>query len=126
MHIETSIIPIRWTDGILDILDQRQLPVEEVYLQCTRVEEVADAIHTLAVRGAPLIGVTAAYGMALAARLARDRDELLAYHALLAGTRPTAVNLFWALDRCRCVIEAQPDDLSTTCFSEKRITIFCM
>jgi methylthioribose-1-phosphate isomerase len=72
------------------------------------VEEVAEAIRTLAVRGAPLIGITAAYGMALAARQATQRTELSAACDLLAGTRPTAINLFWALDRCRRVLDASP------------------
>jgi len=103
--IGTAIIPIQWDDTTLRILDQRALPAEETYLACTAVEEVAEAIRTLAVRGAPLIGIAAAYGMALAARLARDRSEILACADLLAGTRPTAVNLFWALDRCCRVVE---------------------
>ena len=70
------------------------MPVEEEWLRCETPEEVAEAIRTLAVRGAPAIGLAAAYGMALA----DDRD---AAHELLAGTRPTAVNLRWALDRAR-------------------------
>jgi len=119
--ISTSITPIRWEDGIIRILDQRALPAEERYLPCTTVEEVAEAIRTLAVRGAPLIGIAAAYGMALAARLARDRAALLAYADLLACTRPTAVNLFWALDRSRRVVEATPDAaLPATLLAEAR------
>ena len=119
--ITTSITPIRWEDGTIRMLDQRVLPAEERYQACTTVEEVAEAIRTLAVRGAPLIGIAAAYGLALAARLARDRTELLGYADLLAGTRPTAVNLFWALDRCRRVAAATPDaDLPAALLAEAR------
>jgi len=107
--IGTTITPIRWEDGTVRILDQRALPAEERYLACTAVEEVAEAIRTLAVRGAPLIGIAAAYGMALGARLAHDRQALPAFADLLAGTRPTAVNLFWALDRCRRIVEHTSD-----------------
>ncbi len=108
MNLQTNIIPVRWEDGSLFILDQRRLPGEECSLDCRRVDDVDVAIRTLAVRGAPLIGVTAAYGMALAVRESTDRAQLLAFADQLAATRPTAVNLFWALDRCRAVIAAHP------------------
>ena len=88
--------PIVWRDGVLELLDQRRLPAEEAWLRCERPAQVADAIRSLAVRGAPAIGIAAAYGMALAA--ARG-DDLDAAAALLRDTRPTAVNLSWALDR---------------------------
>jgi methylthioribose-1-phosphate isomerase len=122
MHtLTTNIIPVRWTDAALEILDQRLLPGAERYLACRRVEEVADAIRTLAVRGAPLIGVTAAYGMALAAKVAASRAEAEAYRTLLAGTRPTAVNLFWALERCRRVMDAVRDpELPAALLAEAR------
>jgi methylthioribose-1-phosphate isomerase len=80
------------------VLDQRRLPDEEVELECRSATEVADAIRTLAVRGAPAIGVAAAYGYALAAALGHDLEEAT---TLLAGSRPTAVNLAWALDEMR-------------------------
>jgi methylthioribose-1-phosphate isomerase len=80
------------------LLDQRRLPDEEVELRCSTAAEVAEAIRTLAVRGAPAIGVAAAYGYALAA--ARGEDLESAY-STLAGSRPTAVNLVWALDEMR-------------------------
>jgi methylthioribose-1-phosphate isomerase len=80
------------------LLDQRRLPDAEVELECRTIPELAEAIRTLAVRGAPAIGVAAAYGMALAAL--RD-DDLAAAEAELAQSRPTAVNLFWALDQMR-------------------------
>ena len=80
------------------VLDQRRLPDEEVELRCTSAAEVADAIRTLAIRGAPAIGVAAGYGLALAA--ARG-DDLDAAYDVLASSRPTAVNLRWALDELR-------------------------
>jgi methylthioribose-1-phosphate isomerase len=80
------------------LLDQRRLPDEEVELRCTSAAEVAEAIRTLAVRGAPAIGVAAAYAYALAAERGDDLDEA---YAVLAAARPTAVNLVWALDRMR-------------------------
>jgi methylthioribose-1-phosphate isomerase len=84
------------------LLDQRRLPDEEVELECGSAAEVADAIRTLAVRGAPAIGVAAAYGYALAAAAGEDLDRAA---AVLASSRPTAVNLTWALDEVR----AAPD-----------------
>ncbi|MHB9024794.1 MAG: S-methyl-5-thioribose-1-phosphate isomerase [Armatimonadota bacterium] len=116
--ISTTIVPVRWEAGRLDILDQRLLPREERYLACGRVEEVAEAIRTLAVRGAPLIGITAAYGLALAALRVSDLTELAAQRDLLAGTRPTAVNLFWALDRCWTFVETLPPGTSMPAVSE--------
>jgi len=80
------------------LLDQRRLPDEVVELECRSALEVADAIRTLAVRGAPAIGIAAAYGLALAA--ARG-DDLGAAEELLGSARPTAVNLRWALERLR-------------------------
>ena len=108
MNIHTNIIPLCWEEQALRILDQRALPARETYLSCASVDEVAEAIRTLAVRGAPLIGITAAYGMAIAAREARDRAQLARLREVLAGTRPTAVNLFWALARCWRLVESQP------------------
>ena len=80
------------------VLDQRRLPDEEIELRCASAAEVADAIRTLAVRGAPAIGVAAAYGLALAASRGEDLD---AAYDVLASSRPTAVNLRWALDALR-------------------------
>ena len=94
-----------WSDKGVLLLDQRVLPEREVVLVCGTLEEVARAIEDLAVRGAPAIGCTAALGMALAARESAALDEsdfeaaLDRAHERLAATRPTAVNLFWALDR---------------------------
>lgn len=103
---------VRWQDDHLVLLDQTRLPFDEVELHCTSVPIVAEAITTLRVRGAPAIGVAAAYGVALgayitasgtvsAAQVARDVERACAQ---LAATRPTAVNLFWAIERQRCVL----------------------
>jgi methylthioribose-1-phosphate isomerase len=89
-----TVEPFRFEDGALLILDQRALPAEERWIRCETVEQVADCIRTLAVRGAPAIGIAAAYAMALA-------DDRHAAAELLRSTRPTAVNLAWALERCR-------------------------
>ena len=94
------------------LLDQRRLPGEEAYLECRTWPEVAEAIRGLAVRGAPAIGVAAAFGVALAAGATTARDgagrlaELTTALQGLAATRPTAVNLFWALARMRRCAEA--------------------
>ena len=89
-----------WREGALVMLDQRLLPGQEVWLTLTRWEEVRDAIRDMAVRGAPAIGVAAGYGMALAAQQGADLAEA---QRGLAASRPTAVNLFWALDRMAAV-----------------------
>jgi methylthioribose-1-phosphate isomerase len=86
--------PLRFQDGALFLLDQRRLPREEVWLRCASVEDVASAIRSMAVRGAPAIGLAAAYGMALA-------DSLDQGASVLGETRPTAVNLRWAIDQVR-------------------------
>jgi len=101
------IRPLRWTGEALELLDQRKLPFVADYLTCTTSDEVAAAIHALAVRGAPAIGIAAAWGAVLAARAidAGDVDEAAARlePALqrLNAARPTAVNLAWALARMR-------------------------
>jgi len=89
---------VRLEDDAVVVLDQRRLPDEEVDLVCRSSAEVAEAIRTLAVRGAPAIGIAAAYGYALAARNGEDLDAAV---AVLAGSRPTAVNLAWALEEMR-------------------------
>lgn len=106
---------LEWTGESLRILDQRRLPLEEVYISLADEHGVAEAIRTLAVRGAPAIGVAAAYGVALGVRPARHLAQA-AFGAILnrvcaelAATRPTAVNLFWAIDRVRRVAEAHSD-----------------
>ena len=107
------ISPVRWHGDRLLLLDQTLLPVQEVEKPCDSWQAVAEAIRTLVVRGAPAIGVAAAFGVALAARQSRAKDfpGLLAdlEEAIkgLGATRPTAVNLFWALDRMRRVAVEQ-------------------
>ena len=86
---------VRLEPGAVVVLDQRRLPDERVELRLTTAAEVADAIRTMVVRVAPTIGVTAAYGMALAAE---GGEDLEAARAVLAASRPTAVNLFHALE----------------------------
>jgi methylthioribose-1-phosphate isomerase len=96
--------PLRFNGGVLELLDQTLLPGEEVWLRCERPEQVADAIRRLAVRGAPAIGVAAAYGLVLGAARFDETAELL------GSTRPTAVNLRWAIERGR-EVHARGDDL---------------
>ena len=96
-----------WQDNRLFILDQRMLPGAVMFLQCRTYEDVAVAIESLAVRGAPAIGIAAAFGIALGSTLGRDEARVAA--ARLALTRPTAVNLFWALARMEKKIAALPD-----------------
>ena len=103
------IQPVRWQGDRLHLLDQTRLPREEVERACATWEEVALAIRTLVVRGAPAIGVAAAFGVALAAATSRAatfdafQADLETAIKGLAATRPTAVNLFWALDRVKRV-----------------------
>ena len=89
---------LRLEDDVLVVLDQRRLPDEEVDLRCRTTADVADAIRTLAVRGAPAIGIAAAYAMALVAEREEDLDAAV---ETLAASRPTAVNLRWALEAMR-------------------------
>ena len=101
------VATLAWKDGGLDIIDQRLLPLIEKHLLLATVPEVCEAIETLAVRGAPAIGVAAAYGVVVAARERADEAHVRAAILRLRKTRPTAVNLFSALDRMeRAVGEA--------------------
>jgi methylthioribose-1-phosphate isomerase len=98
-----SFATVRWVgdvDGHLALLDQTRLPSETTYLDCRTVEEVWQAIKRLSVRGAPAIGVAAAYGVCVGVNEGCDVDEVCDH---LATSRPTAVNLFWALERMRRV-----------------------
>src|SRR5579863_8978413 len=100
---------LTWTPEGVRFLDQTKLPLEESYVLATTYEQVADVITTMVVRGAPAIGVSAAYGVALGAMKSKARTaeqfapEFEQICARLAGTRPTAVNLFWAIDRMKKV-----------------------
>src|SRR5918999_96079 len=89
--------PLRWDGERLHVLDQTRLPAEEVVLTLRGAEDTAEAIRRLTVRGAPLIGIAAAYGLAM--EVARDPERLEHGAAVLAGARPTARNLAWAVER---------------------------
>ena len=105
-------VPVAWHQGRVRLLDQTRLPEESLTLDLATVDEVAEAITTMRVRGAPAIGVTAAYGLALAASLAPAGGVHAAIDAAastLGATRPTAVNLRWALDRVRAAVAGVPD-----------------
>src|SRR6516164_10158930 len=91
---------IQWTDAGVVMIDQTRLPREQVFLTCRSYREVADAIKTMVIRGAPAIGVAAAMGVALGVQEGADFDAVC---DTLAATRPTAVNLFWAIERMRRV-----------------------
>ena len=105
-----DVTPIEWRDGQLCLLDQSRLPHDVTHVHLSTVEEVARAIREMRVRGAPAIGVTAAYGMALAAAHNRTVDALRDAAGLLAASRPTAVNLRWAIERMMRVAEQAPHD----------------
>src|SRR5262245_64342818 len=94
-------------DGAVVMIDQRKLPAEEVYVRCKTAAEVARAIKTMVIRGAPAIGVSAAMGIALGMRSSKATGtqkfaaEFQKTCDLMASTRPTAVNLFWAIQRMK-------------------------
>ncbi len=98
---------LQWTDEGVRFLDQTKLPLEETYVLATTYQQVADVIVTMVVRGAPAIGVSAAMGVALGVKASQAKDiealrpEVKAICETLANTRPTAVNLFWAIARMR-------------------------
>ena len=92
---------VEWQAGVLTLLDQRQLPLKEVMTSCETVEQVFDAIKTLTVRGAPAIGIAAAYGVLLEDVAALTDNEFDARCDYLISARPTAVNLEWAIERMR-------------------------
>ncbi|HEY6356766.1 MAG TPA: hypothetical protein VIX35_00895, partial [Vicinamibacterales bacterium] len=95
---------IAWQDDEVVMIDQRKLPGQEVYVHCKSANEVAKAIRTMVIRGAPAIGVAAAMGVALGMGKSSAQGtrqfavEFTKLCDLMAGTRPTAVNLFWAID----------------------------
>ena len=111
MTLET----LRWANGSLEMIDQRVLPASFAYLSFSSAASVADGIRSMVVRGAPAIGVAAAYGIALESLRLRAttssdfRAGLEAGFTILAESRPTAINLFWALERMRRVWLAMPD-----------------
>src|SRR5687768_4773252 len=98
---------IDYQDDVIVMVAQRKLPAQEVYVRCRTAPEVAKAIRTMVIRGAPAIGVAAAYGIALGMKRSGANGtkqyavEFQKLCDLMAGTRPTAVNLFWAIDRLK-------------------------
>ncbi|MCC9603579.1 S-methyl-5-thioribose-1-phosphate isomerase [Stieleria sp. JC731] len=116
---------LRFTSNQLELIDQTKLPMQLTHLVCETVEQTHHAIRRLVVRGAPAIGIAAAYGVCLAkseteGQPASKADYLKAIE-YLATSRPTAVNLFWALDRMKAVVEATSEpDLHATLIAEAR------
>ena len=121
----TAYHTLEWRDGVLQMLDQRLLPHQTVYLDYTDYEQVAEAIRDMVIRGAPAIGVAAGYGLALAAAHSRASDaaslraELLKAALVLRAARPTAVNLFWAIDR----VMSRLTDLSLATLGDLRAAV---
>ncbi|NIS60660.1 MAG: S-methyl-5-thioribose-1-phosphate isomerase [Proteobacteria bacterium] len=119
---------VTWRDGRVVMLDQRKLPTEEVYVECNRPEEVAEAIRNMTIRGAPAIGVAAAMGIALGVMRLRVKnphqfkEEFERICAMMMETRPTAANLSWAVQRMKGVLGrhdgAGLDDLRRSLKSE--------
>jgi methylthioribose-1-phosphate isomerase len=113
------IIPVKWSDEGVEMLDQRLLPTEEKWLTLRTYNDVAAGIKDMVVRGAPAIGVSAAYGVALGAKQfvgtdATDLEDEIDYICEVLGrTRPTAVNLFWALDRMKRTFRKAKDEGKT-------------
>ena len=107
---------LKWREAALDLLDQTRLPTEVVYTTCRDVEDVAQAIEELKVRGAPAIGVAAAYGVVIGAQQALEtspkqfRHQVEAAIERLGRTRPTAVNLFWALGQMQQILAANRNE----------------
>jgi methylthioribose-1-phosphate isomerase len=123
---------IEWQDDAIVMIDQRKLPAQEVYVRCSTAQAVAKAIRTMVIRGAPAIGVAAAFGLALGVQrskatgtrqLAAEFNKLC---ELMAATRPTAVNLFWAIERMKRVFAAaaqagqSPDEIKAVLQQEAR------
>lgn len=111
----SSFKTIEWKDDRILMIDQRKLPLEEVYVECLSFEDVARAIKEMVIRGAPAIGVAAAMGIALGAVKSRKRDkieflaEIKEIATVISGTRPTAVNLFWAVKRMMNLVDENKD-----------------
>jgi methylthioribose-1-phosphate isomerase len=107
---------IYWKNGVLYLLDQRELPFRKTYVKCRTAGEVITAINNMTVRGAPLLGIVAAYGMVLgvkevmAAKRSVRRTDIARIAKKLGATRPTAVNLFWALKRMTEAFEGHAGD----------------
>jgi methylthioribose-1-phosphate isomerase len=132
MSEKTELKAVEWVSGKVRLIDQTKLPQEEIYLEFSDYLDVAEAIKMLRVRGAPAIGIAAAYGLALGANniKAKSKEEFLkklrAISDELASTRPTAINLFWALKRMNHAAEedAKVDEIKSALVAEaKKIDI---
>ena len=123
---------IEWQDDTVVMVDQRKLPGQELYVRCRNAQEVAKAIRTMVIRGAPAIGVAAAMGIALGARRSTAKGtkqfavEFQKTCDMMAATRPTAVNLFWAIERMKRAFAAgaqageSPEELAARLEREAR------
>src|SRR5688572_9520974 len=123
---------IEWQDDTIIMVDQRKLPAQELYVRCRTAQEVAKAIRTMVIRGAPAIGVAAAMGIALGMRRSTAKGtkqfavEFQKTCDMMAATRPTAVNLFWAIERMKrafsegALAGESPDELATRLHREAR------
>jgi methylthioribose-1-phosphate isomerase len=123
---------IEWQGDVIVMVDQRKLPSQEIYVRCSSAQEVARAIRTMVIRGAPAIGVAAAFGIALGMRKSAAKGtrqfavEFQKICDMMAATRPTAVNLFWAIDRMKRVFAEgaqsgqSPEELATRLEQEAR------
>jgi len=106
---------IEWKNGIVSMLDQTKLPIEVVYFDCKTYQDVAKGIKDLIIRGAPAIGVAAAMGIALGVKDIKANDFAGFYNEMekicshIGSTRPTAVNLFWAIERMKKVATANKE-----------------
>ena len=109
-----SIQPLKWKKGRLLLLDQTKLPEKEVYIECRTYQDVARAIKRMVVRGAPAVGIAAAMGIALGAQALTERNKknfLTRFEKIcqtIGSTRPTAVNLFWAIERMKNLVNQGP------------------
>ena len=124
---------IEWQDDTIVMVDQRKLPAQELYVRCRTSQEVAKAIRTMVIRGAPAIGVAAAMGIALGMRRSTAKGtkqfavEFQKTCDMMAATRPTAVNLFWAIDRMKRVFAEgalageSPEELAARLEREARV-----
>jgi methylthioribose-1-phosphate isomerase len=118
----SKVTPLKWSNGELLILDQRKLPGEVTWIEATSVEKVARAIEDLTVRGAPAIGIAAAYGVALAAQ-SKSATHASLYKAIerLRITRPTGYNLFWALKRMTDSVDSMKTISAQSILREARL-----
>jgi len=119
-QFEGEFVPVVYRDRGIDLLDQTELPERAVVLRLTTVEEVAEAIRAMRVRGAPAIGIAAAYGMVVAADRTGTLEEMKHAARVLRSTRPTAVNLGWAIDRMLGVAGRSPNDIREALLAEAR------